>query len=257
MPRLARGRWSLAVLFLVLAVVPSGHSDDSAWIDLTALDAWKPPIEGWSTVGSVALDPKDPKKLAVEPGQGVIYNGPTGRGKNLISKESFGDVELHAEFNIPKGSNSGIKFQAVYEIQIFDSYGVKTLKGSDNGGVYPRSEEKPKYHHIDDGHPPLVNASKPPGEWQTLDLIFVAPRFDASGKKTASARITAKLNGQTVQDNREVETPTGAAWHNQEKTTGPILIQADHGPVAFRNIKARRWVRTTPTGSRINHGQGS
>ncbi len=171
----------------------------------------------------------------------MIYNGPTGRAKNLISKESFGDVELHIEFNVPKGSNSGVKFQAVYEVQIFDSFGVKRpLQGSDNGGVYPRSEEKPKYHHIDDGHAPLLNASKAPGEWQVLDITFLAPRFDASGKKIASARITAILNGQKVQDSLEVETPTGAAWKNQEKTTGPILLQADHGPVAFRNVKARR-----------------
>jgi len=237
-PRAAR---SLAVVILTLAVATPGRTDDAAWVDLTGLDAWKPPAEGWATVGSVGLNPKDPKKLAVEPGDGVIYNGPTGRGKNLISKETFGDVEMHVEFNIPRGSNSGVKFQAVYEIQIYDSFGVtRKLKGSDCGGIYPRSEEKPNYHHIDDGIAPLINACKPPGEWQVLDLTFIAPRVDASGKKVANARITAVLNGQVVQDNREVETPTGAAWHDQPKATGPILLQADHGPVAFRNLKVRK-----------------
>jgi hypothetical protein len=235
-----RAARTIAVFALVSALAPSGWSEEDSWVDLMPLDAWKAPVEGWSTVGSVGLDPKDPKKLAAEAGSGVIYNGPTGRGKNLISKETFGDVEMHVEFNVPKGSNSGVKFQAVYEVQIFDSFGVKKLKGSDSGGVYPRSEEKPKYHHIDDGYAPLVNASKPPGEWQVLDLTFIAPKFDASGKKTASARITAVLNGQTVQDNLEVPCPTGANWKNPEKPTGPILIQADHGPVAFRNLKARR-----------------
>jgi hypothetical protein len=233
----------LAVVLLILVLAPRGRTDEGAWLDLTGLDAWKSPVSGWSTVGSVGLDPKNPKALAAEPGSGVIYNGPTGRAKNLISKETFGDVEMHVEFNVPKGSNSGVKFQAVYEVQIFDSFGAKKLKGSDCGGVYPRSEEKPRYHHIDDGHPPLVNASLAPGEWQTLDLTFLAPRFDASGKKIASARITAILNGKTVQDNLEVETPTGAAWKNKEQPTGPILLQADHGPVAFRNLKARGLAR--------------
>jgi hypothetical protein len=232
---------SLAVVLLILASAPPGWSEDRDWVDLSALDAWKSPTDGWSTVGSVGLDPSDPKKLASTPGTGAIANGPTGRAKNLVSKESFGDVELHLEFLIPKGSNSGVKFQAVYEIQIFDSFGsTRALKGSDSGGVYPRSEQLPKYHHIDDGHAPLVNASRAPGQWQVLDATFRAPRFDASGQKTAGARITAVLNGQVVQDNREVETPTGAAWHDKEKPTGPILLQADHGPVAFRDIKARK-----------------
>jgi hypothetical protein len=230
---------SIPVLLLVPAFVASGRSDDGAWVDLSSLEAWKAPIEGWSTVGSVRLDAGNPKKLAFEPGVGVIANDSNVKARNLISKETFGDVEMHLEFNIPKGSNSGVKFQAVYEVQIFDSFGSKTLKGSDCGGVYPRSEEKPKYHHIDDGHAPLVNASKPPGEWQTLDMTFLAPRFDAAGKKVANARITAILNGKMVQDNLEVETPTGSAWKNKELLTGPILLQADHGPVAFRNIKAR------------------
>ena len=188
-------------------------------------------------MGDVRLDPKEPKKLAAEPGSAAIYNGPAGKAKDLTSKETFGDVELHAEFVVPKGSNSGIKFQAVYEVQIFDSFGVKAPKGTDSGAVYPRSELKPKYHHIDDGHPPLVNASKAPGEWQTLELTFIAPRFDASGQKVADARITAILNGQKVQDDRKVECPTGSNWRKKEVPTGPILLQGDHGPVSFRNVR--------------------
>ncbi len=231
---------SLAIVLMILAVSPEARSQEGPWVDLSGLDAWKSPVDGWSTVGSVGLDPSDPRRLVAVPGSGVIYNGPAGRARNLVSKETFGDVEVHVEFLIPKGSNSGLKFQSVYEVQIYDSLGVKKLRGSDSGGVYPRSEEKPKYHHIDDGHPPMVNAALPPGEWQVLDMTFLAPRFDASGKKTAAARITAVLNGKTVQDNLAVDTPTGAAWKDRERPTGPILLQADHGPVAFRNVKARR-----------------
>ena len=190
-------------------------------------------------ISTAKLDDKDPKKLAFEPGVGMICNGPVGRVPNIVTKQDFGDVEIHIEYFLPKGSNSGIKFQGVYEIQFFDSYGVKAPKGSDNGGVYPRSEAKPKYHHIDDGYAPLVNASLPPGQWQTLDAVFLAPRFDASGAKIADARISATLNGQMVQDHLKVTTPTGAAHHDKEKATGPLLLQADHGPVAFRNIRVR------------------
>jgi Domain of Unknown Function (DUF1080) len=230
----------LAVTCLFLASAARGWSDEGSWVELTGLDAWKGPVEGWSEVGSAGLDSKNAKAIAVEPGSGIIYNGPTGKAMNLTSKQSFGDVELHIEFNVPKGSNSGVKFQSVYEVQIFDSYGsTKKPSGSDCGGVYPRSEMKPKYHAIDQGTAPLVNACKPPGEWQVLDVTFLAPRFDASGNKFDCARITAVLNGKKVQDNLEVHSPTGSNWLNKEQATGPILLQGDHGPVAFRNLKAR------------------
>jgi Domain of Unknown Function (DUF1080) len=232
---------TLAVSCLFLASTARSWSDEGGWVDLMDLESWNSPVEGWKLAGSAGLDPKEPKALAVEPGTGVLHNGPSGKAKNLISKESFGDVELHVEFNVPKGSNSGVKFHTVYEVQIFDSFGsTKKPSGSDCGGVYPRSEQKPKYHAIDQGYPPLVNACKPPGEWQVLDIIFLAPRFDASGNKVDCARITAVLNGKKVQDNLEVHSGTGSAWRDPEKTTGPLLIQGDHGPVAYRNLKARR-----------------
>ncbi|MFO0910647.1 MAG: DUF1080 domain-containing protein [Isosphaeraceae bacterium] len=82
--------------------------------------------------------------------------------------------------------------------------------------------------------------ASPPGEWQTLEIIFRAPRFDASGKKTANARFEmVKLNGQVVQENLELECPTGNNWRNKEHPNGAILLQGDHGAVAFRNIRAR------------------
>jgi hypothetical protein len=163
-----------------------------------------------------------------------------------VSKQKFGDVEVHAEFMIPKGSNSGVKLEGLYEIQIFDSYGVEEPKATDCGGIYPRAEQKPTYHHIDKGVPPRTNASKPPGEWQSLDIVFQAPRFDADGKKIANARfVKVVLNGQVVHEDVEVKTPTGHAWHNQEIPTGPLLLQADHGPVAFRNVRARPYAKGT------------
>jgi hypothetical protein len=230
--------WMIAS-WLLVATATSGRDEPGGWVDLGVLDAWRGPIEGWTTVGSAGLDPSDPKLLATTPGTVILSNG-AGKAKNLISNQSFGDLEMHIEFNLPQGSNSGVKFQAVYEVQLFDSHASpRKPTGRECGGVYPRSEEKPRYHQIDDGYAPLVNASKPPGEWQEIDITFLAPRFDSTGKKVACARISAVLNGQKVQDNLEVHSPTGSAWRDTEKTTGPILLQADHGPVAFRNVRTR------------------
>ena len=85
---------------------------------------------------SVGLDPKNPKRLASQPGKVILVNGKDGRRRTCITKQKFGDLEVHAEFLIAKGSNSGVKFAGVYEIQIFDSFGKKDLTGADGGGVY-------------------------------------------------------------------------------------------------------------------------
>jgi len=216
---------------------------DEGWIELTessSLDSWQPPTGAWAFVGDVHLDPDNPKGLAADAGTGVLYNGPTGRANNLVTQESLGDLEAHVEFLIPKGSNSGVKFGGVYEIQILDSFGKAMLTGNDCGGIYPRAESKPKYHYLDEGHPPKLNASRPAGEWQTLDASFRAPRFDASGKKIANARfVRVVLNGQLIHEEVEAATPTGSAWVKKETSTGPFLIQADHGPVAIRNVRIR------------------
>jgi hypothetical protein len=229
---------------LILVVLPIRAADKSA-IDLLAnneLGAFKAPAAGWAFADSVRIDEKNPKKLAFVPGKGILVNGEKGSAKDLVTKESYGDIELHLEFNIPKGSNSGVKFHAHYEIQICDSYGKQKVEGDDCGGIYPRAELKPKYMHIDKGIAPKVNACKAPGEWQTLDAIFLAPRFDSDGKKIANAKIVkATLNGQVIHENQELETPTGHNYKNKEMTSGPLLLQGDHGPVAFRNVTVKEF----------------
>ena len=234
-----------ALAFLTLLAVPpaAGPAEEKGWIDLFAgdgLDAWKAPSKDWQSAGDAGLDPQNPKRLQARPGKGVWVNGPKGRTKDLVTRQSFGDVEAHVEFMIPKGSNSGVKFEGLYEIQILDSWGVKNPTGNDCGGVYPRAEQKPKYHHIDKGVAPRTNACRPPGEWQMLDVTFQAPRFDATGRKTANARLVkVVLNGTVIHEDVELKTPTGHAWKDKEKPTGPLLLQADHGPVAFRNVRVR------------------
>jgi len=231
---------SLSLTLLTAATGPA--AEEEGWIDLMAsptLDAWKSPTGGWTHIADVRLDPANPRKLLAEPGKGAIYNGPTGRTNNLITKEKFADVEVHVEFAIPKGSNSGVKLDAVYEIQILDSFGKTKLTGNDCGGIYPRAQTMP-YRYLDEGQAPRTNASRKPGEWQTLDISFRAPRFDESGKKTQNAKfVKVVLNGQVIHENAEAKTPTGSNWVKAETPTGPLLLQADHGPVAFRNVRIR------------------
>jgi hypothetical protein len=231
-------------LALLLTGMPTAvWADPNDWQDVFShgLDAFKKPHGTWVAVGSVEMDAGKPRKLLAHEGSGIFYNGPKGRSNDLYTKEKFGDLEVHLEFLIPKKSNSGIKLHGHYEIQIEDSYGVKKLKGSDCGGIYPRSEAKPRYHHIDDGIAPKVNACKPAGEWQTLDIEFVAPRFDTNGKKTANARLPkVLLNGVVIHENVELLTPTGDRWRGPEMAEGPLMLQGDHGPVAFRNLRLRQ-----------------
>lgn len=239
-------RWHLfPALTLTLVVAWPGHADDKNWIDLTPadkpFDAWEAPSKEWVLADSVSLDPDNARKLAFKEGKGILVNGVKGRTRDLITKEKFTDVEVHVEFLIPKGSNSGVKLMGLYEIQIVDSYGAKELTGDSCGGIYPRAEDQPNYRHIDKGTPPKVNAAKPAGEWQALDIVFRAPRFGDDGKKTANARfIKVVLNDKVVHEDAEVQYPTGAAWRLKKETaTGPLLLQSDHGPVAFRNVRVR------------------
>ncbi len=248
MRRLGLGMSHAVCALLLLGVALVRAEDEKAnWINLTdqGLKAWKLPnansTADWAVAGQVRLSEKNPKRLEYDAGDGILVNGPKGSTANIVTRESFGDVELHLEFFIPKGSNSGVKLEGLYEVQIADSYGKPQPKASDCGGVYPRAELLPRYHYLDEGHPPTLNAARPAGEWQTLDIVFHAPRFDDKGSKTANARFDkVVLNGQVVHESLELATPTGHAWKNREVASAPILLQADHGPVAFRNIRVRR-----------------
>ena len=204
------------------------------------LTGWRKPTGEWLAVKAVSLDAADAKKFAIEKGEGVLLNGAKGQTVNLLSEPEHGDVEAHLEFVIPKGSNSGIYFQGRYEIQVYDSFGVAKDKypGIECGGIYPRWTEKQGEF---EGHSPRVNASQAPGEWQSFDVIFRAPRFDAAGKKVRNAGfVKVTHNGKVIHENIELTGPTRAAvWENDEKALGPLMLQGDHGPVAYRNLQLR------------------
>jgi hypothetical protein len=168
---------------------------------------------------------------------GTILNGPTGRTTNLCTERALGDVELYLEFMLSKGSNSGVYLQGLYEVQIFDSWGsTEAVTSSDAGAIYHQWIEERGVG----GSAPLVNAARRPGEWQSYQIWFRAPRFDPAGKKLEPARFLRVLfNGQLVQKDVDVPGPTRAHLEMAEAPQNPLMLQGDHGPVAFRNIYAR------------------
>jgi hypothetical protein len=161
-------------------------------------------------------------------------NGPAGRTANLVTEEKFGDIELYLEFMLAKGSNSGVYLHGLYEVQVFDSYGsTEPVKSSDGGGIYHRWINNQGVG----GSAPRLNASRMPGQWQSYYILFQGPRFDGSGKKTANAKFLRVIyNGTMVQEDVEVDGPTRAAMDIAEAATNPIMLQGDHGPVAFKDI---------------------
>ncbi|MDP8245927.1 MAG: DUF1080 domain-containing protein [Candidatus Hinthialibacter antarcticus] len=190
----------------------------------------------WLVVGDVQLGSKDKSAFAMERGEGIMTNSLQGRTVNLFTDDQHGDCRLHIEFVVPNGSNSGVYFQGLYEIQVFDSYGKGVVEHSDCGGIYQRYVEGEGRGY--EGHPPRVNASNAPGVWQSYDIVFRAPRFDASGKKTENAKfIQVAHNGVTVHENVEVTGGTRAHMDRDEAPLGPLMLQGDHGPVAYRNIR--------------------
>ncbi len=155
---------------------------------------------------------------------------------NIATKRSFGDCQLHLEFRTPAvvesegqgRSNSGVFLQSRYEVQILDSYKNRTYSNGQAGALYKQAM-------------PLVNACRPPGEWQTYDIFYTAPRFNADGIRVAPGRVTVVQNGVLIQHNVEIQGTTEYIGlpKNMAHEKGPLELQ-DHGnPVSFRNI----WIR--------------
>ena len=158
----------------------------------------------------------------------------------IRTKDEFGDFQLHLEFATPekvnpneKGQgrgNNGVNIFGQYEIQVLDSYQNETYADGGAGSMYGQ-------------YPPMVNASRPPGEWQTYDIIFEGPRWDESGKLTRKASVTVLHNGVIIHNKTEFFGRTGHKnYGNYDKpgrTKGPIELYEHGNPVRFRNI----WIR--------------
>lgn len=158
----------------------------------------------------------------------------------IQTRQGFGDVQLHVEWaspNPPRGTNqdrgnSGVFLMGRYEIQVLDSYEAPSYADGQAGAIYGQ-------------YPPLANATRPPGEWQSYDIFFRRPRFDGDGSLLEPARVTVVHNGILIQNNEEILGPTSYMQfspYSAHADEGPISLQ-DHGhPVRFRNI----WVRPIP-----------
>lgn len=184
-------------------------------------------LSNWRTAGG------EPAKWKVESG----YMEIAPRTGQILTRQSFGDCQLHVEWRAPvppKGEsqergNSGVFLMGKYEIQVLDCYNNKTYPDGQASAVYGQ-------------YPPLVNASRPPGQWQTYDIIFHRPHFDSNGTVVRPARVTVLHNNILVQDNVQIMGPTAHMQRppyvaHPDKL--PLSLQ-DHGdPVRYRNI----WIR--------------
>ena len=225
-------------ILLIPFIVHTALASAQDTIPLNDLSFWKPnEVQNWQIVADVTADLEEDDAMKPTKGTGVVANLPTTKNRNnLISVAEYGDVEVSFDFMMARNSNSGFYLQGRYEVQLFDSWGQQHPAFSDCAGIYARRRWNPDAE-LFDGHAPRLNACLAPGLWQHLEIAFQAPRFDATGKKIANARLLkVVLNGATVHENLELTGPTGGPISEQEATKGPFMIQGDHGPVAFRNF---------------------
>jgi hypothetical protein len=254
------------------AALPAAAPDESA-----AKESWTPLFNGkdltgwkfrnpaakktWVVCDEIQVDPANPARL-LPVGEGgspdaVLLDGQDGRGSDLMTEETFSDYELHIEFTVPKGSNSGVYNRGLYEIQVFDSFGVAQPAFHDCGALYERAR-------------PKENLAKPPGEWQTFDMTMKGRRLSLVWNGKSVYRDLDVRYGETDRDaflrlNQEnASKPPELRVKLEEKDgtyvgyfgeggtragldgpdrPGPILLQGDHGPVAYRHIRIRRLAR--------------
>ncbi|WP_109830419.1 family 16 glycoside hydrolase [Reichenbachiella versicolor] len=215
---------------------------------ITNLEGFEPTGKNWTMAGDVWADPAKWRDVSYSEGNAIILNlndQEKGKNKHLFTKFKHQDIDLEIDVLMPRGSNSGIYFQSRYEVQLYDSWGKEKVEHKDIGGIYQRwDKSKPKGQNGFEGSAPDVNAAKAPGLWQHLSISFQAPRFDKNGKKISNALFKkVVLNGVVVQENVETSGPTRGAKHGDETAEwAPIMIQGDHGPVAFRNIQYKAYL---------------
>jgi hypothetical protein len=187
-------------------------------------------------------DPSKPADWIVKDGV-ITVNKVSG---NIQTKQSFTDYQLHLEWKVPENitgsgqgrGNSGLFLASIgkgdggYELQIMDSYNNATYVNGMAGSIYKQ-------------YIPLANPTRPPGQWQTYDVIWTAPRFNSDGTLQSAARVTVLFNGVLVENNVELKGPTlyiGKPEYKAHSAANPIKLQA-HGdksePISFRNI----WIR--------------
>ena len=213
-------------------------------IDLKDKSEFRPAAENWKIVSEVRADRSKEKTLFFEEGNGILVNVPEADKKdNLFTSFEHGDIELEMDVMLASKSNSGVYLQGRYELQLLDSWGIQNPGHGDMGGIYQRWDDSKKEGEKGyEGKQPAVNAAKAPGLWQSLKIIFHAPRFNSAGDKIKNASFQKVwLNGVLIHSNVELTGPTRGHAFTKESAAGPLMLQGDHGPVAFKNIKYKRY----------------
>lgn len=235
-----RGAILLSVMALGAAVLAAPRLDPP-W--LSGINWPRPevvdpgPVGGPPSDAIVLFDGKDLSEWTGDVQTWTIRDGYGIAGGTITTKRPFGDCQLHVEWAAPteiKGDgqnrgNSGIKLMGFYEVQVLDSYENETYYDGQAGAVYKQ-------------RPPLVNACRKPGEWQTYDIIFRAPRFDQTGKLVRPAFITVLHNGVLIQDHFELLGQTAyrkPPMYLPHPPRLPLSLAYHKHPVRFRNI----WIR--------------
>lgn len=237
-------------MLIGLAVLISTHIiyAQSA-IRLDDLSFFATPGPAWKIVGDVKADPYQKGAITITAGTGILVNYPDKKnpGQDLFSSEQYGDLDVEFDYLVAKGVNAGVFLQGRYEVQLCDSWGIKVPKATDNGGINERWEErKPEGQKGFEGYAPRQNVSRAPGLWQHMKISFMAPRFDASGKKTTNAKmLRVELNGVVIHENVELFGVTRGAIGN-ESPLGPLRIQGDGGSIAFRNFTITSFDKPRP-----------
>ena len=245
----------LVPLFSLVSLVVKSQT-----VSLNDLSSFKNPSANWSIVGDAVVDLVQNNAMSTTAGKGVLAcihpKGKYGRQYDLLSNFEHGDADVEFDFMMARGSNSGFYLQGRYEIQLFDSWGVRQPHAHDLGAIYERwDESRPSGQKGYEGYAPRMNASKAPGLWQHMKIIFQAPRFDGAGKKIANAKVLKiEVNGITVQENVELAGPTRGSLDG-EVAKGPILIQGDHGCVAFRNLSVKQYGEQVPQLKDLKYAQ--
>ncbi len=207
-------------------------------LPLNTLDAFSTSGSQWKIVGAAQANYND-TLLQTSSGTGLLLNDfkyaeHYRTAAPIQTKMEHGDMVLEFDFMIPKGGRSRVLLQSRYGIQIADSWEVKLPKSNDMGGIYERGEKGKGF----DGKSPMKNASFAPGIWNHMEISFQAPRFDANGTKSMSAKFNyVKLNGITLHENIFLSGPSRGAVYTDEKAYGPIAFQGDHGTIAIKNIR--------------------
>lgn len=190
-------------------------------------ELWKPQGEGWIQLFNgkdlTGWKFRGGTNTSWEVQDGVLANlrekdGQKRRGVDIYTEQTFRDFQLHIEFKVPKGGNSGVYLRGRKEIQVLDSYGKEKVGPGDCGGLYGKGA-------------PLVNACKPAGEWNSFDVTIVGDV------------ITVYLNGKLIQDKVELKGCTGGALDGDDTKPGPLMLQGDHTTVWYRNI----WIKPLPS----------